>query len=236
MTNGTLTWRKRRGRCRARSRSAHNQPQNLAGGKSRRSARSQPSCRWSSLSGLPTNCGAPFSTLADSLTSFIVHLRAHSCSPACIPYHFLTAHIIGTVFLKKILWITFSSVFLTMEPSQEPSFLSQMMMVSNSSLPLFVVPHTEPPAPPKIGKMILRHCWWICLRRSFWPIAWTAWHSSSGKKFYWGSRREFHWPLSTLGFKFSAKYTKCKRNLISWNRSMENPAQVNANGHGLSNV
>jgi hypothetical protein len=43
----------------------------------------------------------------------------------------------------------FLSVFLTMEPSQEPSFLTQMMMGSSSSLPLSIVPHTTPPAPPK---------------------------------------------------------------------------------------
>jgi hypothetical protein len=36
-----------------------------------------------------------------------------------------------------------------MEPSQEPSFLSLMMMGSSSSLPLFILPHTAPPAPPK---------------------------------------------------------------------------------------
>jgi hypothetical protein len=36
-----------------------------------------------------------------------------------------------------------------MEPSQEPSFLSQMMVGSSSSLPLFIVPHTAPPTPPK---------------------------------------------------------------------------------------
>jgi hypothetical protein len=36
-----------------------------------------------------------------------------------------------------------------MEPSQEPSFLSLMMMGSSSSLPLFIVPHTKLPAPPK---------------------------------------------------------------------------------------
>jgi hypothetical protein len=36
-----------------------------------------------------------------------------------------------------------------MEPSQEPSFLTQMMMGSSSSLPLSIVPHTAPPAPPK---------------------------------------------------------------------------------------
>jgi hypothetical protein len=38
-----------------------------------------------------------------------------------------------------------------MEPSQEPSFLSEMMMMmgSSSSLPLFIVPHKAPPAPPK---------------------------------------------------------------------------------------
>jgi hypothetical protein len=37
-----------------------------------------------------------------------------------------------------------------MEPSQEPGFLSQMMMGASSSLPLFIVPHhTAPPAPSK---------------------------------------------------------------------------------------
>jgi hypothetical protein len=36
-----------------------------------------------------------------------------------------------------------------MEPSQEPSFLTQMMMGSSSSVPLSIVPHTAPPAPPK---------------------------------------------------------------------------------------
>jgi hypothetical protein len=36
-----------------------------------------------------------------------------------------------------------------MERSQEPSFLSLMMMGSSSLLPLFIVPHTAPPAPPK---------------------------------------------------------------------------------------
>ncbi len=42
-------------------------------------------CHCSSPSGLPTNCGAPFSTLPESLTSFTVHLRAHPCPPACMP-------------------------------------------------------------------------------------------------------------------------------------------------------
>jgi hypothetical protein len=40
-------------------------------------------------------------------------------------------------------------VFLTMEPSQELRFLSQMMMGSSSSLPLVIVPHRAPPTPPK---------------------------------------------------------------------------------------
>ncbi len=45
-------------------------------------------CHCSSPSGLPTSCGAPFSTLPES-TSFIVQLRAPpACSPACIPYPF----------------------------------------------------------------------------------------------------------------------------------------------------
>ncbi len=78
--------------CRARSRSPRDQPQNLAGGKSRRSARPHPVdvC-------VPTNCGAPFSTLPESLMSFTVHRRAHL--PA-FHSHFLTAHNIGTVFLN----------------------------------------------------------------------------------------------------------------------------------------
>ncbi len=36
-----------------------------------------------------------------------------------------------------------------MEPFQEPSFLSQMMMVSCSSLPLYIVFHTTLPTPLK---------------------------------------------------------------------------------------
>jgi hypothetical protein len=36
-----------------------------------------------------------------------------------------------------------------MELSQKPSFLSQMMMGSSSSLPLFTGPHTAPLAAPK---------------------------------------------------------------------------------------
>ncbi len=236
MTNGSRTWRKRRGRCRATSRSACDPPQNLAGRKSWRSVGSHPTCQCSSLSGLPTNCSAPFSILPESLTTFTVHLRVH---PSAFHSHFFSAHNTGTVFLKFFLWITFSSAFLTMEPSQEPSFLSQMMMGSSSSLPLFIVPHSisnSTQIQERLGRRFYSISWWICLRRSFLPIAWTTWHSSSGKKFYWGLRRHFHWPLRALGLKFSPKYTKCRRNLISWNRSMENLAQVNANGHGLNNV
>jgi hypothetical protein len=36
-----------------------------------------------------------------------------------------------------------------MEPPQEPGFLSQIMMGSSSSLPLFIEPHTAPLAPSK---------------------------------------------------------------------------------------
>jgi hypothetical protein len=103
-------------------------------------------CHCSFPSDLPTNCGAPFGTLPESLTSFTVHLPAHPCA---FHIHFLSAHNTGTVFLNFFLSITSSSVFLTMEPFQEPSFLSQMMMGSSSSLPLFIVPHTAPPTPPK---------------------------------------------------------------------------------------
>jgi hypothetical protein len=57
-------------------------------------------CHCSSPSGLPTNCGAPFSALPESLTSFTVHLRAHL--PA-FQSQILTAHNIGTVFLNFFL-------------------------------------------------------------------------------------------------------------------------------------
>ncbi len=111
----------------------------------------------------------------------------------------------GTMFLKKILWITFFSVFLTMEPSQEPSFQVSCpwwWWVQALHFPCSILCLTQHlqlhPNPREIGKMILQHCWWICLRRSFLLIAWTAWHSSSGKKFYWRLRRHFHWPLRAL--------------------------------------
>ncbi len=50
--------------------------------------------------GLPTNCGASFTTLPESLTSFTVHLRAH---PSAFHSHFLSAHNTGTVFLNFFL-------------------------------------------------------------------------------------------------------------------------------------
>jgi hypothetical protein len=55
----------------------------------------------SSPSGLPTNCGAPFSTLPESLTSFTVHLRADPCSLASIPFAIFSLHTnTGTAFLN----------------------------------------------------------------------------------------------------------------------------------------
>ncbi len=67
--------------CRSKSRSAPYRPQNVAG--------TQPmsASHCSSPSGLPTSCGASFSTLPES-TSFIVQLRAPACSPTCIPQPF----------------------------------------------------------------------------------------------------------------------------------------------------
>ncbi len=49
------------------------------------STRRTSACHCRSPSGLPTNCGIPFSTLPESLTSLTVHLRAHVCSPAYPP-------------------------------------------------------------------------------------------------------------------------------------------------------
>jgi hypothetical protein len=59
-------------------------PQNLPGRKSGLSALPHPAdvgLPCGSPSGLPTNCGTPFSTLPESLTSLAVHLGAHLCSP-----------------------------------------------------------------------------------------------------------------------------------------------------------
>ncbi len=184
-------------------------------------------CHCSSPSGLTTNCGVPFITLPESLTSFTVYLRAHM--PA-FQSHFLTANNIGTVFLNFF----FESHFLLSHCTQihapnfsifffESHFLLSLplwnRLKSQVSCPrwwwwwvqalhfpcsLCLTKHLQlRPNPREIGKMILQHCWWICLRKSFLPIAWTAWHSSSGKKFYWGLRRHFHGPLCTLGLKFS---------------------------------
>jgi hypothetical protein len=55
-------------------------PQDLAGRKSGLSALPHPAdvcLPCGSPSGLPTNCGTPFSTLPESLTSLTVHLPAH---------------------------------------------------------------------------------------------------------------------------------------------------------------
>jgi hypothetical protein len=43
-----------------------------------------------------------------------------------------------------------------MEPSQEPGFLSQMMMGASSSLPLFIVPHTAPSSSIQIQERLER--------------------------------------------------------------------------------
>jgi hypothetical protein len=59
-------------------------PQNLAGRKSGLSGPPHPAdvcLPCGSPSGLPTNCGTPFSTLPESLTSLAVHLSANLCSP-----------------------------------------------------------------------------------------------------------------------------------------------------------
>jgi hypothetical protein len=52
-------------------------------------------------------------------------------------------------FLKNFFESRFFSIFLTIEPSQEPSFLSQMMIGSSCSLSLSIVPHRASPATPK---------------------------------------------------------------------------------------
>jgi hypothetical protein len=60
-----------------------------------------------------------------------------------------SVHTIQALCFSKKFFESHFLVFLTMEPSQELRFLSQMMMGSSSSLPLFIVPHTAPPTPPK---------------------------------------------------------------------------------------
>jgi hypothetical protein len=166
-------------------------------------------CYCSSPSGQPTNCGVPFSTLPES-TSFIVQLRVPACSPACIP-----------------------------EPFSHCTQYRHCVSQDDDGFKLFTslvycASHTAPPAPLKSKRYWKDDstAWLMDLfeEKFLANSAWTAWHSNNGKKFYWGLRRHFQWPLRALGLKFSSKYIiKCWRNLINWNRSIENPVQVNAN-------
>ncbi len=107
----------------------------------------------------------PFSTLLEFFTSLIIH--SPLCSPAwflrctILHSHFLTANCTHIVCFSKFFFLNhiFFIIFLTMEPFQEPSFLSQMMMTtSGSSLPLSILPHTQHRLfHRKIGKMISQH-------------------------------------------------------------------------------
>jgi hypothetical protein len=131
-------------------------------------------CHCSSPSGLPTNCGAPFSTLLESLTNFTVHLSAHSCSPACIPQPFshCTQYRHSVSQKKKLKHIFFClSHHGTVSRAKFPVPDDDGFKLCTSLVDCATQHLQLHPNPKEIGKMILQHCGWICLRRSFLPIA-----------------------------------------------------------------
>jgi hypothetical protein len=128
----------------AESRSACAKPQNLAGRKP-----------WRVLGRTRLRCSFPAcprtavlrlalcpSVSRVSVFTFVL-TRLHSIA-------IFSVHTIHALCFSKKFFESHFLVFLTMEPSQELRLLSQMMMMgSSSSLPLFIVPHTAPPTPPK---------------------------------------------------------------------------------------
>ncbi len=147
--------------CRLRSRSARDRPQNLAGRKSRRKGR--PHCYCSSPSGLPTNCGAPFSTLPE-YTGFIVQLRAPACSPACIPSPFshCTQYIVSpfTFVLQRADLPAFHSHFLTAHNTGSPF----TFVLQHAHLPAF---HSHFLTAHNTGSVFLKKFLWITFSSVF---------------------------------------------------------------------
>ncbi len=166
---------------------------------------------------------SPFTFVLSRLHSIAI-FSVHTIQALCFSKNFFESHFL----LSFSPWTVSRAKFPVPDDDGFKLFTSLVPCASHS-------PSNSTQIQERLGRRLYTITWWICLTRSFLPIAWTAWHNSCGKKFYWGLRRHFHWPLRALGLKFSPKYTKCRRNLISWNRSMENLAQVNANGHGLNN-
>jgi hypothetical protein len=106
-----------------------------------------------------------------------------------------------------------------MEPSQEPSFLSLMMMGSSSSLPLFIVPHTAPPAPPKSKRGWKNDSTALLMglfEEKFLANSMNSLTQQQWQEILLKIEEAFTLtPPRTWGLKFSPKHTKCGRNLIS---------------------
>ncbi len=197
MTNGSRTWRKRRGRCRARSRSATishkiwqaENPDVLLGRTLLATVAPFPACPRTAVLRL-----ALCPSLSRVSAFAFVLTRLHSI--AIFSVHKIQA----LCFSKKF----FESHFLL-------SFSPWNYLKSQVPCPRW---------------------WWV--QALHFPCSCAS--QQQWQEILLTIEEAFPWTLHTLGLKFSPKYTKCKRNLISWNRSMENLAQVNANGHGLNNV
>jgi hypothetical protein len=135
--------------------------------------------------------------------------------------HFLTANCTHIVCFSKFFFLNhiFFIIFLTMEPFQEPSFLSQMMMTtSGSSLPLSILPHTQHRLfHRKIGKMIdfttllmdLLKKKLLCQQHEQLDTIVMVGNFNKNQK------RHFYRSFYVFGLKFSPKYTRYgKRNFF----------------------
>jgi hypothetical protein len=102
-----------------------------------------------------------------------------------------------------------------MDPSQEPSFLTQMIIGSSSSLPLSIVPHTAPPAPLKSKRDWKDDS--TALLMDLFEEKFLANSTNNLAQQEILLRIEEAFPLTNraLGLKFSPNYIKCGRNLIN---------------------
>jgi hypothetical protein len=88
------------------------------------------------------------------------------------------------------------------------------MMGSSSSLPLFIVPHSAPPAPPK-SKRDWKNDSTALFEEKFLANNMNSLTQQQWQEILLEIEEAFPFTLHAPGLKFSLNYTKCGRNLIS---------------------